>query len=52
MSGFIQSLARNQSSLFPECLDGSVIEDGAVRLIDIFIDELNIANPGFKSEAK
>ena len=50
MSGFIQGLARTQSTLFPECLDDFVIEDSAVRLIDVFIDELNIAHLGFKSE--
>jgi transposase len=50
MSRFIQGLARTQSTLFPECLDDFVIEDSAVRLIDVFIDELNIAHLGFKSE--
>jgi transposase len=50
MSRFIQGLARTQSTLFPECLDDFVIEDSAVRLIDVFIDELNITLLGFKSE--
>jgi len=50
MSGFIQGLARTQSTLFPECLDDFVVEDSAVRFIDVFIDELNITHLGFKSE--
>jgi transposase len=50
MSRFIQGLARTQSTLFPECLDDFVVEDSAVRLIDVFIDELNITLLGFKSE--
>jgi transposase len=50
MSRFIQGLARTQSTLFPECLDDFVVKDSAVRLIDVFIDELNITLLGFKSE--
>jgi transposase len=50
MSRFIQGLARTQATLFPECLDDFVVEDSAVRLIDVFIDELNITLLGFKSE--
>lgn len=43
MSGFIQGQARTQSTLFPEMLDDFVIEDSAVRVIDFFIDNLNLA---------
>ena len=50
MSGFIRGLARTQTTLFPECLDDFVIEDSAVRLIDVFIDELDIARLGFQTE--
>ncbi|MFT5099976.1 MAG: transposase [Patiriisocius sp.] len=50
MSRFIQGLARTQATLFPECLDDFVVKDSAVRLIDVFIDELNITLLGFKSE--
>jgi transposase len=35
--------------LFPECLDDFVTEDSAVRLIDLFIDELNISGLGFET---
>ena len=50
MSGFIQGDSRTQSTLFPECLDDFVVEDSAVRLIDLFVDELNIAGLGFQTE--
>jgi transposase len=50
MSGFIQGQARTQSTLFPEMLDDFVIEDSAVRVIDFFIDNLNLAGLGFQVE--
>ena len=51
MSGFIQGQARNQSALFPEYLDDFVAEESAVRLIDLFIDELNLTGLGFNTVA-
>ncbi len=50
MSGFIQGQARTQSTLLPEMLDDFVVEDSAVRVIDLFIDELNLAGLGFQTE--
>jgi transposase len=50
MSGFIQGQARTQSTLFPEMLDDFVIEESVVRIIDLFIDELNLAGLGFQTE--
>ena len=50
MSGFIQGQARTQSTLFPEMLDDFVIEDSAVRVIDFFIDSLNLAELEFQTE--
>ena len=47
MSGIIRGIACNQSTLFPECLDVFLIEDGAVRLVDVYIDELDITGLGF-----
>jgi transposase len=43
-------LARTQLTLFPECLDDFVVKDSAVRLIEVFIDDLNITLLGFTSE--
>jgi len=51
MSGFIQGEDRFQATLFPERLDDYVAEDSAVRVIDVFIDELDLSGLGFKTQA-
>jgi transposase len=50
MSGFIQGDDRSQATLFPESLD-DVAEDSAVRVIDVFVDDLDISGLGFRTEA-
>ncbi len=50
MSGFIEGEDRNQATLFPERLDDYVGEDHPVRVIDVFIDDLDISGLGFKAE--
>jgi transposase len=50
MSGFIEGENRHQATLFPERLDDYIAEDSAVRVIDIFIDDLDISGLGFKTE--
>ncbi len=42
MSGFIKGEDRNQTALFPERLDNYFSEDSSVRVIDVFIDNLDI----------
>ncbi len=49
MSGFIEGEARTQAILFPERLDDYIAEDNAVRVIDVFIDGLDLTNMGFKT---
>ena len=49
MSGFIKGEARNQTTLFPESLDDYVAEENTVRVIDAFVDSLNLSNLGFKT---
>ena len=51
MSGFIEGNDRHQATLFPERLDDYVAEDNPVRVIDVFIDVLDISGLGFKAEA-
>jgi transposase len=48
MSGFIEGEDRHQATLFPERLDDYVAEDSAVRVIDVFIDDLDLSGLGFK----
>lgn len=50
MSGFIKGADRSQATLFPESLDDYVAEESAVRVIDVFVDELDLASLGFKVE--
>jgi transposase len=50
VSGFIEGDDRYQATLFPERLDDYVGEDDPVRVIDVFIDDLDISGLGFKSE--
>ena len=48
MSGFIEGEDRNQATLFPERIDDYITEDSAVRIIDVFVDELDLSGLGFK----
>ena len=50
MSKFIEGLDRSQGTLFPERLDDYVEEENPVRVIDVFIDDLDISGLGFKTE--
>jgi len=50
MSGFIKGEDRNQATLFPERLDDYIAEDSAVRVIDVFLDDLDLSGLGFKTE--
>jgi len=50
MSGFIVGDDRTRATLFPERLDDYIAEDSAVRVIDVFIDDLDISSLGFKTE--
>jgi transposase len=47
MSGFIKGVNRSQSTLFPESLDDFVIAENTVRVIDVFIEALDLAALGF-----
>jgi transposase len=47
MKRFIEGEARSQSVLFPERLDDWIDEDNPVRVIDVFVDELDLATLGF-----
>ena len=47
---FIQGHNRDQTHLFPVSLNASIEHDNEVRLIDLFVDSLNLAYYGFKVE--
>ena len=50
MSGYIVGEDRQQATLFPESLDDYIAEDSAVRVIDVFIDDLDLSGLGFNVE--
>ena len=50
MSGFIEGENRYQLILFPERIDDYVDEDSAARVIDVFVDRIDISGLGFKAE--
>eukprot|EP01029_Cantina_marsupialis_P001317 TRINITY_DN1109_c0_g1_i1.p1 TRINITY_DN1109_c0_g1~~TRINITY_DN1109_c0_g1_i1.p1 ORF type:complete len:519 (+),score=0.46 TRINITY_DN1109_c0_g1_i1:109-1665(+) len=45
---FIQGQDRTQTHLFPISLDQSIAKDNEVRLIDLFVDSLDLNDFGFK----
>ena len=47
MRRFIEEADRGQSTLLPECLDDFIDEGNPVRVIDVFVDALDLAEMGF-----
>src|SRR6184192_1960122 len=47
MKRFIDGSDRGQSTLFPECVEDWIGEDNPVRVIDVLVDGLNLAELGF-----
>ena len=47
MRRFVEGQDRRQATLLPECLDDYVAEDNPVRVVEVFIDELNLGALGF-----
>lgn len=47
MSRFVEGEDRRQPTLLPSCLDDYVGEDNPARVIDVFVDELELADLGF-----
>jgi len=47
MRRFVEGADRGQNTLFPECLEDWIGENNPVRVIDVFVDELDLAELGF-----
>jgi transposase len=47
MKRFVEGTDRHQSTLFPECLEDWICEDNPVRVIDVFVDELDLGDLSF-----
>jgi len=48
MKRFVQGQSRTQTTLLPECLDDYVSEDNPVRVIDAFVDQIDLGQLGFE----
>ena len=51
MKRFIEGEDRSQVTLLPECLDDYVGQDNPVRVVDAFIEELELRDLGFEGAA-
>ena len=51
MGRFIEGSERRQRLLLPDCIDDYVGADSAVRVVDLFVDELDLAGLGFDGAA-
>jgi transposase len=51
MRRFVEGVDRGQGTLFPESLEDWVGENNPVRVIDVFVDEVDLAELGFSGVA-
>jgi transposase len=51
MGRFVEGTDREQTTIFPECLEDWICEDNPVRAIDVFVHELELAERGFRGVA-
>ena len=49
MKRFVEGEDRTQITLLPECLDDYVGEDNPVRVVDVFVDELDLGGSASKA---
>ncbi len=49
MNGFIQGACRTQATLFPDRLDDYITEENTIRVIDVYIDSLDLSKLEFKT---
>jgi transposase len=47
MKRFIEGSNRAQAILLPECLDDYIDEDNPIRVVDAFVEQLELAALGF-----
>jgi hypothetical protein len=49
MTGFIEGVKRDQTTLFPERLEDWIGEDHLVRVVDLCVDQLDLAALGLRT---
>src|SRR6516162_8417933 len=47
MKRYVEGEARSQTTLFPDTLEDYIAEDNPVRVVDVFVDELDLKKLGF-----
>jgi hypothetical protein len=47
MRRFVEGVDRGQTTLFPECLKDWIGEDNPARVVDVFVEGLDLAELGF-----
>ena len=48
MKRFIEGVDRSQTTFFPERLEDFISEDNPVRVVDVFINQLDLLELGFE----
>jgi transposase len=48
MGRFVEGADRSQATLLPDCLDEFIAADNPVRIVDAFVEELELASLGFE----
>ena len=51
MRRFVEGIDRGQATLFPDCLADWIDENNPVRVIDAFVDKLDLSRSGFEGVA-
>ncbi len=51
MRRFVEGIDREQGTLFPECLEDWIDADNPVRVIDAFVEKLDLFGLGFEGVA-
>ena len=51
MKRYIEGEDRTQVTLLPECLDDYVVQDNPVRVVEVFVDQLDLRQMGFDGAA-
>src|SRR3974377_1640466 len=51
MKRFVEGTERGQRPLFPECVEDWIDQNNPVQVIDVFVDELDLAELGFDGVA-
>ena len=52
MKRFIEGEDRSQVTLLPECLDDYIAEDNPVRVVDAYVEELDLQSSGSRARSR